>query len=547
MSRENLIIAGSSFLLPFHPDWKTLEKSYQVSFAEFGNILKSLNQDNCDDVLAIILILEDIIDFNKDDSKIIDSKLALVFESITLRVSNSRKSTIIIPVSVTLQNVVDEAKYESLEIATYRKLTNSLRDIANKYTGFYLIDSSLFYSKHSKEAIFDNRNWYFSHSRFSLMGISLFITGIKDVLNRTKAPASKVLVLDCDNTLWGGVIGEDLITGITLGEDGLGEAFQDFQKEIKRLLNRGVLICLASKNNEKEVWEVFSSHRGMILKKDDISHWRINWNSKSTNLIEISEDLGLNLDSFVFWDDNPIEREEVKSQLQNVKVVEVPKNVEDWPQMLRNLSYFTKFEITNEDIEKNKQYKNLTKFNLEFKKTLDRKSFLNSIEMEMETHILAADNLRRAEQLSLKTNQFNLRKQRYSSSEIQQINNLDQSVMELVSLRDRFGDHGTIAMFGLTKIENGVFFLNTFLLSCRAIGREVEVWMMKRIKSKCLELNAHTLYAEYVKTEKNQIADNFLESQGFAKVAENNFIFQKLKKSHIGIDGIIYTVKLEQK
>jgi FkbH-like protein len=251
----------------------------------------------------------------------------------------------------------------------------------------------------------------------------------------------------------------------------------------------------------------------MILKKDDISNWRINWNTKSTNLIEISEDLSLSLDSFVFWDDNPIEREEIKSHLPNVKVVEVPKNVEDWPQMLHNLSYFSKFEITNEDIEKNKQYKNRNKFNSELKKAIDRNLFLNSIEMEVEAHILASDNLKRAEQLSLKTNQFNLRKQRYSSSELQQINSFGQSVLELVSLRDRFGDHGTIAMLGLTKIEDGVFFINTFLISCRAIGRDIEIWMMKRIKDKCLELQGHTLYAEYVKTEKNLIANNFLENQ----------------------------------
>lgn len=545
MSRENVIIAGSSFLLPFHSDWNALEESYQVSFAEFGNILKSLDQDNFDDALVIILILEDIIDFSKDDSKNIDSKLAIILESIKFRASHSRKSTIVIPVSITQQNVVDEAKHESLETATYSVLTKSLREISNKYTGFYLIDSSLFYSKQSKEVLFDNRNWYFSHCRFSVIGISTFIKGIKDVLDRTKAPSSKVLVLDCDNTLWGGIIGEDLISGITLGEDGLGKAFQDFQKEIRRLLNRGVLICLASKNNEKEVWEVFSSHRGMILKKDDISNWRINWNAKSTNLIEISEDLSLGLDSFVFWDDNPIEREEIKSHLPNVKVVDVPKNVEDWPQKLHNLSYFTKFEITNEDIEKNKQYKNRSKFNLELKKAIDRKLFLDSIEMEVEAHILASDNLRRAEQLSLKTNQFNLRKQRYSSSELLQINSLDNSVLELVSLRDRFGNHGTIAMLGLTKIEDGVFFLNTFLLSCRAIGREIEIWMMNRIKDKCLELQGHTLIAEYVKTEKNLIANNFLENQGFAEIKVDNAISQKFKEFQIEIDGTIYMINLE--
>jgi FkbH-like protein len=165
--------------------------------------------------------------------------------------------------------------------------------------------------------------------------------------------------------------------------------------------------------------------------------------------------------------------------------------------------------------------------------------------MEVEAHMLAPDNLRRAEQLSLKTNQFNLRKQRYSSSEIQQMKGSGQSLMELVSLRDRFGDHGTIAMYGLTKIEDDVFFINTFLLSCRAIGRDIEFWIMNRIRSKCIELQGHVLYAEYVKTDKNQIANNFLENQGFMKVNEDNVIFQKLKKRQFEIDGTLYIIKLE--
>jgi FkbH-like protein len=545
MSKENVLVAGSSFLLPFHNDWRTLEKSYEVNFAEFGNVLQSLDYKNFEDVLVLVLILEDIIDFYNDDLEKIEAKLVIILESIKFRVSNSPKPTIVITISVTQQNVVDEAKFESLETATYSKFVNSLREISKEYHGLYLIDSSLLYSRQSKKVIFDNRNWYYSHSRFSVTGLSILIMGIKDVLNRIKAPSSKVLVLDCDNTLWGGVVGEDLSSGITLGEDGIGKAFQDFQKEVRRLLNRGVLICLASKNNEKEVWEVFSNHRGMILKKDDISNWRINWDTKSTNLLEMSDDLGLSLDSFVFWDDSPIEREEIRLHLPDVRVVEVPQNIEDWPEALHNLSYFTTFEITNEDLEKNEQYKKRNEFNQQIRKAIDRRSFLTSIEMEVEAHMLAPDNLRRAEQLSLKTNQFNLRKQRYSSSEIQQMKSSGQSVMELVSLRDRFGDHGIIAMYGLTKIEDDVFFINTFLLSCRAIGREIEFWIMNRIRSKCVELQGHNLYAEYVKTDKNQIANNFLENQGFMKVNEDNVIFQKLKKRQFEIDGTLYRIKLE--
>jgi predicted enzyme involved in methoxymalonyl-ACP biosynthesis len=219
-------------------------------------------------------------------------------------------------------------------------------------------------------------------------------------------------------------------------------------------------------------------------------------------------------------------------------------NNESYMERTRKLQSEGKLVIY-EDLEKNEQYKKRNEFNQQIRKAIDRRSFLTSIEMEVEAHMLAPDNLRRAEQLSLKTNQFNLRKQRYSSSEIQQMKSSGQSVMELVSLRDRFGDHGIIAMYGLTKIEDDVFFINTFLLSCRAIGREIEFWIMNRIRSKCVELQGHNLYAEYVKTDKNQIAHNFLENQGFMKVNEDNVIFQKLKKHQFEIDGTLYRIKLE--
>jgi len=493
----------------------------------------------------VILVLEDIIDFTNYDQKNTDLKLNAILEATKYRSENSSKSTIFISISTALYNEVDEAKLESLENKTLLEFTNSLRDISKKWSGLFIINGSQLFSNEGKRESFDSRNWYFSRSRFSILGISRLINGIRKVLDRTKNSNSKVLVLDCDNTLWGGVVGEDLISGIKLGADGIGQAFQDFQKEVRRLLSRGVIICLVSKNNEEDVWEVFSHHRGMILQNVNITCWRINWRSKAENIIEISEELGLGLDSFVFWDDNPMERQEIEMQLPDVKVVKVSNYVEDWPQQLRELSYFTKFEVTNEDILKNEQYRSRSQFNYAITKTIDRQKFLDSIEMKIEPQILAADNIKRAEQLSFKTNQFNLRTQRYTGSELQQLQSLGLADIELVSLSDCFGNHGTVGMIGLIKIDEESIFINIFLLSCRAVGRDLEFWMMNRIKTKCHNMQINTLYAEFVKTDKNQIAEDFLDKLGFVKILKDEAIKQRARHIDINLSGTLYLKQLE--
>jgi FkbH-like protein len=531
--------------LPFHRSWKILSEDYKVRFGDYGDVLTGLSEINFDSILVVILVLEDVIDFVNYDQKNTNLKLNAILKAVKYRGEKSSKSTIFIPISSVLYSVVDEAKLESLESRTLLDFTNSLRDMSKTYSGLFVINGSQLFSNEGKRESFDSRNWYFSRCRFSILGVSRIIHAIRKVLDRTQRSNSKVLVLDCDNTLWGGVVGEDLISGITLEEDGIGQAFQDFQKEVLRLSNRGIIICLVSKNNEEEVWEVFSHHRGMVLQKSNITCWRINWKSKANNILEISEELGLGLDSFVFWDDNPMERQEVKMHLSEVQVVNVSNNVEDWPLQLRELSYFTKFEVTIEDISKNDQYKSRSQFKSAITKSTDRRKFLDSIGMRIEPQILASDNVKRAEQLSLKTNQFNLRVQRYTGSELQQLQSSGLADIELVSLNDYFGNHGIVGMIGLTKINNESLFINIFLLSCRAIGRDLELWMMNRIKAKCRHLKISTLYAEFVKTGKNQIVESFLDNFGFTKIHKDELVKQSTINNNIDISGTLYIKQLE--
>ena len=166
--------------------------------------------------------------------------------------------------------------------------------------------------------MYSQRNWYFSRCRVSIDGLKALTDTLALILNRMREPASKVIALDCDNTIWGGVVGEDGLKNLILGQDGIGQAFIDFQKEIVRLSNNGLIVVLVSKNNEEDVWKVFDEHNEMILKRENIVIAKINWEEKAHNIEQIASELDLDINSFVFWDDNPLERDKMKTLMPQV-------------------------------------------------------------------------------------------------------------------------------------------------------------------------------------------------------------------------------------
>jgi FkbH-like protein len=335
---------------------------------------------------------------------------------------------------------------------------------------------------------------------------------IANVIKRSISASKKVLILDCDNTLWGGVVGEDEIGGIAIGGDGLGHVFRDFQLAIKALKDAGIILALASKNEEKDVWNIFDNHNEMILKREDIVISKINWHEKSQNIKQIADELGLGLDSLVFWDDNPIEREKVKKSLPDVTVVDAPKEVYDWPEILSNLYDFSRFEITSEDISKSDQYKSRAEFKKAKKNvSFDQGEFLKQINLKPLMSNVNSSNLSRSAQLTQKTNQFNLRTQRYTETEIEEMLSNNDNQCFILSAVDDFGDHGHI---GLSVVKyNYDFssaFLDTFLLSCRILGRDIELWMMQSILNKLNQDGIKTLEIEYIETERNGLVKDFL-------------------------------------
>jgi len=488
-----------------------------VRFMEYGNIIQSFEKLKDFECLVTTIFFEDICNSvkNKGIEIILDSlnKSLRLEKPIFLAISYNNN-----------KNLISTSKHENKDYQEYKYFKESLYELSSINLNFNIVDLDNIFSQHGYKHIYDQRNWYFSHMRVSRDGINLIDSAIGTVINRSLSASKKVLILDCDNTLWGGVIGEDGIDGISLGGDGIGHVFKDFQESAKKLKDSGILLALSSKNTEEDVWYVFDNHKEMILQRDDIVCAKINWMEKSENIRQIAEELGLGLDSFVFWDDNPIEREKVKSFLPAVTVINAPVETYEWPDMLLHLDDFSKVQITDSDVKKSDQYKDREKFN-KTKSEVDynQEDFLKKINLKPSLAKINISSLARASEMTQKTNQFNLRTQRYSVTDMKDRLSSEKYECYICSAVDDFGDHGQIGVCIIKYgIDDNSAFLDTFLLSCRILGRDLELWMLQSILKKLKYAGINSLDVEYIKTDKNALLFDFLARVDASQIESSN-------------------------
>ena len=518
---RSLIITSSSNILPNNLIWKNLDENNNLIFAEFGSWANTLINSKKDDNTATILFLKDFISDLKDRN--LETKLDLIIDLFSKRVSTSNGIDILLISTYFEQNILDTTRLNETYSEKISSFFKKLDVLTSKHNNFIVSKLDLVFSINGYVNCLDNRNWYLARCHLSLKGIELISKTIKEILDKKLLSPKKLLILDCDNTIWGGVVGEDGIKGIKLGQDGEGIAFQDFQKQIKKISDLGTLIALSSKNNENDVFEIFEKHQSMILKKKDIVISKINWREKSENILELSSELNLGLDSMVFWDDNPIEREKVKLNIPDVTVIEPPNNVFDWPNYLASINYFSKFKVTEEDKKKKEQYQIRGEFINNKKNFSSEIDFLKKINLKPQIVEIKEDNINRASQLSLKTNQFNFRTQRYSEKDIIKMIQDENAICFMVSLSDIYGDHGNIGLISLKRKNEKIFYLDNFLLSCRILGRYLEFWILKKIIDLCKSKGAEILNIEYIKTKKNSMILEFLKELPIANgLLENN-------------------------
>jgi FkbH-like protein len=444
-------------------------------------------------------------------------KVAGLIES---RAKETKKSTLITVSSEFYVHEISRSRRVSKGLKYKWDFFRRLESLMNSYAGLHVIDlDESFYSLGARAA-FDRRNWYFAHCRYSTAGLTLISNAVKSILDRQTKAAAKVLVLDCDNTLWGGVIGEDGVKNILLGQDGIGKAFVDFQKSVQRKSEEGTLLTVASKNEELDVMDVFEHHPSMVLTKKEILSFHINWQEKYKNIEAMADELDLGLDSFVFWDDNPLERDKVKKFLPQVQVVEVPVDVTEWANFLDKLECLSSFNISDSDQKKTAQYRARAAFKDGASATSNINEYLRSLNLSPVKVQLDNATLSRAHQLVNKTNQYNLRTKRYTMSEME-VFKADPDNHFMISLSDIYGDHGIVGLVLLKRISDDTLFIDTFLMSCRVLGRFLESWMMSQIVETCCKQNIKYIIGEFIPTNRNSQVTDFYQKHGFTLLAED--------------------------
>jgi FkbH-like protein len=354
-----------------------------------------------------------------------------------------------------------------------------------------------------------------------------------------------VLVLDCDGVLWGDVVGEVGVGRILLGGDGLGRAHKDVQRAARRVARAGTILALASKNTAADVWEVFDRHPDMVLTRDDIAAWRIDWSEKAANLVEMAKDLDLGLESFVFLDDNPFEREKMRLALPQVTTLELPADVTAWPGLIDGLDLFARFDATAEDAAKAQQYRSRAAFADARRGAADQTSFLAGLDMQAVSAPLDATTLARAEQLAAKTNQYNLRNARHTAAELEALAASPSTIAFLTRLKDRFGDHGAVGLT-IARVAHDTAFLDSFLMSCRVLGRHLDAWMLARAAERLRDRGVRWLFAEFRDSGRNAVAADFLAAHGFARWTgpESDPRFRKVADLS-AIEGELYVADLD--
>ncbi len=384
-----------------------------------------------------------------------------------------------------------------------------------------LLDLNAWASGEGLRAWHDPVLWHKAKQEVSPVAGPLYGDLVGRLLAAQQGRSSKCLVLDLDNTLWGGVIGDDGLEGIHLGQgSALGEAYVAFQRYARDLSGRGVILAVCSKNDEKNALEPFEKHPEMILRKKDIACFVANWNDKASNLKLIAQQLNIGLDSLVFVDDNPFERNQVRGECPQVAVPELPEDPSLYPACLANAGYFESIALTRDDLARTEQYQK----NLEREKAQasfgNVAEYLKSLEMELIWGPFDPLSLPRVTQLINKTNQFNLTTRRYSEEDTSRFASDPKSITLRCRLTDRFGDNGIIGIVIAVQEGPDDWDIDTWLMSCRVLGRGVEQAMLDLLVQEVSARGGKRLLGRYIPTEKNGMVKDHYAGLGFVALGD---------------------------
>ena len=400
------------------------------------------------------------------------------------------------------------------------QINRELRRVAGEFSGVYVLDYDDLVARHGRLRWHDERKWLMARMPIAADCLIHLAREWLRFLVPLTGRIAKVLVVDLDNTLWGGVIGEDGITGIKLSQEYPGAAYQELQRVMLDLSRRGILLAICSKNNLEDAMEALEKHPAMLLRPKDFSAIRINWNEKSEGLRELAAELNVGLDSLAFLDDNPLEREQVRASLSEVTVIDLPDDPLQYAATLRECPVFERLALSAEDHQRAALYSRQQERAQAESSFQSKEDFYRFLEQKAEIAPVAQSTLARAAQLTQKTNQFNLTTRRYSEQEIcAMADRLNWQVLTL-RVQDRFGDHGLVGVV-ITRDEDEGCEIDTFLLSCRVIGRALETAVLAKLADGASRRGRTRLSGWFLPTKKNAPAREFYLHHGFELKTQN--------------------------
>jgi len=406
-------------------------------------------------------------------------------------------------------------KVESSFIYQVRKLNYKLSELAIRNRSFYICDISTIQNKCGRDFLFSPSVYVNSEMVLSIDSLPIIAETLTQIILSFNGKFKKCIIVDLDNTLWGGVIGDDGINNIQIGGLGIGKAFTEFQYWIKKLQQRGIIICICSKNTESIAKEPFEKHPDMVLRLNDIAVFMANWESKVDNIKHIQQILNIGYNSMVFIDDNPFERNIIRENIHHITVPELPKDPAEYLEYLYSLNLFETTSYSVEDTKRTEHYQKETERNAVHASFTNENEFLKSLNMYSDVQSFNSFSIPRVAQLSQRSNQFNLRTVRYTEDEIKFISTSEKYITFSFTLEDKYGDNGLICAIILEKKSTKELFIDTWFMSCRVLKRGMENFVLNKLVDFAYSNGYETIIGEYIPTEKNELVKNHYASLGF--------------------------------
>src|ERR1017187_3369041 len=414
-----------------------------------------------------------------------------------------------------------------------QRINRGLRALAGEYRGVYILDYHALVARHGRERWGDARKWLTVRLPVASANLPHLAAEWLRFLHPLAGKVAKCVAVDLDNTLWGGVIGEDGMNGILLGAEYPGAAFQELQRALLDLSRRGILLAVCSKNNPADAMEALSGHPGMLLQPRDFAAMRINWNDKARNLREIAGELNIGLDTIAFLDDNPVERQQVREQAPEAIVIRLPEDPMDYARAVRDCPWFERLALSDEDRRRGAYYAaQCQRVELE-RSVTSKEDFYRELDQVAEIAPVNAQTLARVSQLTQKTNQFNLTTRRYTEQQIAGMAAAPNWRVWSLRVKDRYADNGLVGV-AIARVDGEVCEIDSFLMSCRVIGRTLETALLAHLAADARERGAKVLQERFRPTKKNAPALEFYREHGF-EVAERTE------------EGVLWRLDLQEK